>query len=734
MVFFLPVFQNALFLVGVSAAAIPVLLHLIYRRRAPRIMFSTLRFLRVSNQRTSARRRLQNLLLLLLRAALLALLAIALARPFIPSARSSSFGRSATGVAIVLDNSYSMATRMEAVSRFARAQHMAQGVLGRLQLGDSAAVLFAAPPRGAPAPALSGDLNNANVQVAKATVSNARGDLPDAVRRGLELLARSKDVNRELYVITDLQKAAWNVDEEDAEAAFEAYRDIAIILADVGQGTCVNLSVAAAQVKSAAGVANAPLVVAAKLHNSSPRAIDQKVSFFLDGRKVDEKDVSLPPGTTLTLPFSHLVESAGTHTGDVRLADDALSVDNRASFQVHTREQIEALIVRGAASAVSFYNPEFYLRLALNPFGSTGGGTIRPTTIGLPELDFAALEGKDVAFFAGVGGLTADRLAPVRAFVYRGGSAVFFAGDEVDANAYTFAFAEGETGTGAESFFPAEFGEPRTAEQAGKPFVAIASVEQRHPMFKFLSSRDLLTLGRTYKWLTVELPPDSATAVLATLENGDPLLLEHPYGRGRVLWFTTSADTTWTNLPVTNLFLPWMQQLCRWVATRPREEHGYYVGSSVRFPFPDRLRPVPVKVAGPDGVATQVTSRPTASGNDAVFEATDRPGIYSYVVGEGEERGSFVVNADPREADLTRIAPDTLKSLFDERPFYVVSSVAEMNRAIDRMRQGISLHVLLFLIVLVLAVLESVVSNRAARGGRVSTSQHGRPLASETQA
>jgi hypothetical protein len=234
-------------------------------------------------------------------------------------------------------------------------------------------------------------------------------------------------------------------------------------------------------------------------------------------------------------------------------------------------------------------------------------------------------------------------------------------------------------------------------------------------MFQFLSSRDLLSAARVYKWLAVQIPPDAATSVLATLDNGDPLLLEHTYGKGRVLFFTTSADPSWTNLPVTNLFLPWTHQLCQWLAQRAQSKEEYLVGAAVRFPFPDRMDSAAVKVTAPDGVVTQVKSRPTAESNEAVFYATDAPGLYDYVVGNAERSGKFVVNPDPVESDLTRLPQDELKAVFGARPFYPVTTLQEMNRAIDRIREGVALQVLLFFIVLGLAVLESVASNWGAR-------------------
>ena len=128
------------FLVGTAAALIPVVLHLIYRKRAPRIPFPTIRFLVVSVKRTAHRRRIQELLLLLMRAAVLFLLAVGLAGPFLRS--GSLLGKGDTTLALILDNSYSMATVSEGVSQYARAKELAKEVVRELSPASKVVLLF----------------------------------------------------------------------------------------------------------------------------------------------------------------------------------------------------------------------------------------------------------------------------------------------------------------------------------------------------------------------------------------------------------------------------------------------------------------------------------------------------------------------------------------------------------------------------------------------------------------
>lgn len=97
-------FAAPLFLIAALAGIIPIVLHLISSRRAPDVKFSTLRFLRVSVQRTRRRKRVHDLLLMLVRIAALVLIAVGLAKPALTSLNSLLGGKATSAVAIVLDN------------------------------------------------------------------------------------------------------------------------------------------------------------------------------------------------------------------------------------------------------------------------------------------------------------------------------------------------------------------------------------------------------------------------------------------------------------------------------------------------------------------------------------------------------------------------------------------------------------------------------------------------------
>ena len=118
-------FLFPLFLAGAATAIIPIIIHLIHKKRAPDVPFSTLRFLKICNMKTSRRKRFEDLLLLLMRVLILSILAFALARPII---KSGAFGTRQRNIVLIVDNSMSMACRHQGVQRYDEAREMAHWI------------------------------------------------------------------------------------------------------------------------------------------------------------------------------------------------------------------------------------------------------------------------------------------------------------------------------------------------------------------------------------------------------------------------------------------------------------------------------------------------------------------------------------------------------------------------------------------------------------------------------
>ena len=101
-------FLNPIMLFGLAAVSVPIIIHLLNRRKFQKVVWAAMRFLSISVEQNQRRMRIEDMILLALRCLLLILLALALARPAFMSKAADVFGQSKVTASIILDNSASM--------------------------------------------------------------------------------------------------------------------------------------------------------------------------------------------------------------------------------------------------------------------------------------------------------------------------------------------------------------------------------------------------------------------------------------------------------------------------------------------------------------------------------------------------------------------------------------------------------------------------------------------------
>src|SRR5687768_9937135 len=200
-------FLNPLYLFGLLAAGIPVVIHLLTRRRPKRITFPSVEFLREVNVAQLRRFRLREFLLLALRTLAIALLALALSKPALKGALGTGASNATSSVVLLIDRSASMAAVEGRQALSARAVQRARAVLESLDPGDEVQVVaFDAQPEPL-FPQPTGDLTRVGASIDAIEPRPFTTDLDAAVGRGLAVLRQSSRINKELYLISDLQRA-----------------------------------------------------------------------------------------------------------------------------------------------------------------------------------------------------------------------------------------------------------------------------------------------------------------------------------------------------------------------------------------------------------------------------------------------------------------------------------------------------------------------------------------------
>src|SRR6476661_6978353 len=204
-------FLNPLLLLGIGAAVIPLVLHLLSRARYSDVVWGGMMFLQGADARQRTSSRLSQVLLLVVRGATVGLLAVALARPVLRSTWAGAAPEGQLAAAIVLDCSASMAYDEAGHTRLDAAKAAARQVLENLQQGDLACLVTAGGDErsaGADLPPTP-DLRAVADRIAAARTGYARADLARAIGHAAQRLRETGAPSRHVYVICDRQASSW---------------------------------------------------------------------------------------------------------------------------------------------------------------------------------------------------------------------------------------------------------------------------------------------------------------------------------------------------------------------------------------------------------------------------------------------------------------------------------------------------------------------------------------------
>jgi hypothetical protein len=468
---FLPLWGTLL--IGGGAVAIPIVIHLLSRRRYKVVTWAAMRFLLAAQKQNTRRLRIEQLILLLMRIAIVGLVVMAMASVtgwaeslwqwVAPGAAGYGGGKSGrTHYVIVLDGSLSMAvTEQGGKSCFEKARGVAENLLQGMQSGDAASILLMKDTPVWIVGEASQDSTKLLKELRAIRQPHGNSSVPATLNALAGKLRESPDHfdAREVYFLTDLQQTTWipdvapdakdaDKDSGQAKVLQEIQKRARSIFVDVGRDGVNNLAVTALALNEPLVVTNATTTFSAQVKNfgAQPRnKLNVRLSTARWPAAVREPEWRLAhtetrdvrPGEEVAVNFTHKFTAAGIYAVRVSIDEDDLRQDDSRTVVVMVKDHVPVLIVNGKPALDRFDRAGQYLSMSLNPFPkdrTPAFVVLRPrmvTPAQFSDANQTNLGDYDCVYLCDVGPLGAGEVRRLDSFVRRGGGLVVTAGDNV---------------------------------------------------------------------------------------------------------------------------------------------------------------------------------------------------------------------------------------------------------------------------------------------------------------
>jgi hypothetical protein len=584
-------FLSPLFLAGVIAGALPLVLHLLRREPEARLPFAAVALLQNAPVEQADKRRLRELLLLALRISALVLLALAFARPYWTASAATSAGPLSV---ILLDTSLSLS----APGRFERARGLALQALDRAA-GRVAVVTFSDVPRVAAAP-------GADREAARTALTSAAADFGAtryraALATAADLIAADEQHEQSgaILLISDLQASGWDAGDR---ALVPAHTRVEIV--DAGAPP-PNLAVT--------HLRRAGNRLTAAVRNGGSEAREARVRFDVDAGTVGVAAVTVAAGESADVSIV-LPDTLQGATASATVDDDLGAAGDNARFMVIAGAPRSTVLLVAGGDDPS--REAFYLWHALtaagadrSPYDVRGVGAGSFGTWSEERLGSVA-----AIVLTSTRGLDRKGRDLLSTFLNGGGGLVLTLGPQVDAQVAADILSTAGVRIGED---PAVRGSERAPG-------TLAPVDSRHPLFRaFGAEAAMLGLVRFERTTPIAAP---GCATLARFTTGAPAMVECSLGAkrtgdGRTIVVASDLDHVWNDFPRHAMFVPFVHEVIGYVAAARALSSDYLVAD------------VPSGVPARPGIAA-LPSPPAA---------------------DGARPRQIAVNVDPRESDPARL-------------------------------------------------------------------------------
>ena len=681
-------------LAGMVLLSIPILVHLFKPRRVRVTLFSSLRWLRLTQHKLSRKIQLHQLLLFLLRAAFVALIVLALARPVYkpPGVRSSSERF------VVLDISRSMGAQPETrPGPF----ELAKQVAARLTTGglgdDRTTILLAASTARALGP-LTRAPEHYLGPLREAQVTDADTRLTSALPLINSMLTqRRQQADAEVFFITDNHRKIWAAN-DILEFQKDMTNSVRVRMIDVGSGGVANAWIAGARLQQHNDRGRRILLVQLGASGASSQSRTLRLT-GLQGAIDLTRTVTIEPNVSQLVQLE-LPSVREARDGIVRMTlepEDALASDDEYHVDLTQRLGLRILIIEGKVTEVEQLRPAFHLDTALQAISASREHAFEIIRRNASETRMEDIREASIIFMVDVPELRVDLVPLLKEKIMAGTGLGLFLGPEISMEFYNTNMFDPLKPE--DSLLPFQVNGPFFDKEQVARLVALSQFRWNHKVLAGLHDPVLGDLGevKVSSFQDIKLVEGASADILATYvlsgamtseRSVIPAIVDRPYGAGRILVFNMTANDRWGDLPRRKSFVPLVDRVLEYLA-----DSGERLVFEVGEPVTLSLLPIDpsdvVEVVGPGEIRMRPEQRDAGTRTLLRVGLLWRAGVYQ-VLRNGEPEFSFVLHPGQADSDLRPTEPDVLNRLWAESDFETISHDAAIKGNAKEKRRNLA--------------------------------------------
>ncbi|MBI2194935.1 MAG: VWA domain-containing protein [Planctomycetes bacterium] len=646
-------FTHSAALWGLLAAATPVVIYLILRRRKTEVPWGAGYLLR----RTLASRRKASVwlqyLILAIRCLLLALAALLISEPFRsraePDLSAPEPPAQPVHRVILIDHSISMSAAAGHDTRQGRLRAALRGLLRSQRPGDAATLVSLLHPAASPGPrSWSGPLRPDDWEAALTFGPLEEGPirLPDALAATVKAFARTPSVEAELYLFSDFPREIAadlrHLEWFPLARAARIMRIAPVNLADRGERGMGHVALTQASFGSDFAIAGIPATLYLRAVNFSET--ETAANIRITGSQTLARSVaaSLQPDESRLVPVEIRLDKPGIETLQASAAPSRLPAASEIHVTVEVKDRLHVWLLADPADVTrpgTLGEAEF-LRRALMPAGPDPG-PIELTDIELLQICQPIPDSIDLILLAGPRLVTPAVREPLLRFLRRGGGLLIAASPALDPSFYNPNLA---------GILPAVLDTAAASEVNPERFQSLRfplASPQASLLAEFADTGAEIADARFYNALRIaSLSPDAS--VLLRFSDQQPLLISSKLHRGNVLLFNSSLGVSWSSLPVRQSYLAFLHRLMHLAAAGRASARNLLPGEPFVAAWPAREV---VTLTRPDGREESVPLTESAGQNFVVLGDLSARGPWRLHGSSGHAQ-PFTVTGVPPEADL----------------------------------------------------------------------------------